>query len=210
MESILMIDGGFLKKKYKTALHKHLEVDDVKRIANNILKKCNLDSLSYRIYYYDCPPSAERTTNPISHTTFSFENTSGYQKGVNFINTQKREDFFSVREGVLSFKGWTLTPKCYDSNGNCLITTLTDACFKPNLQQKGVDTKIGLDIAWASYEKIAKNIILVTGDSDFTPAMKTARRNGLFVYLYTLNHGVRADILNNADVLNIDPVTSFI
>lgn len=87
MESILMIDGGFLKKKYKTALHKHLEVDDVKRIANNILKKCNLDSLSYRIYYYDCPPSAERTTNPISHTTFSFENTSGYQKGVNFINT---------------------------------------------------------------------------------------------------------------------------
>lgn len=110
--------------------------------------------------------------------------------------------------------------ECYPSKGGHWLQNATirmaivwlqpDACFKPNLQQKGVDTKIGLDIAWASYEKIAKNIILVTGDSDFTPAMKTARRNGLFVYLYTLNHGVRADILNNADVLNIDPVTSFI
>ena len=209
VESILMIDGGFLKKKYKTALRKHIEVDDVKRIASNILKQRNLDNLSYRIYYYDCPPSAEKTTYPISHKAFSFENTSGYRKGVAFIDALKREDFFSVREGVLSFKGWTLTQKCYDSNGNCRISTLTDECFKPNLQQKGVDTKIGLDIAWASYEKIAKNIILVTGDSDFTPAMKTARRNGLFVYLYTLHHGVRADILNNADVLNTELVTAF-
>lgn len=210
MESILMIDGGFLKKKYKVALRKHIEVGDVKQIANNILKKCKLDGLSHRIYYYDCPPSAEKTSLPISGTPYSFGSTKGYQKGVAFINSLKREDFFSVREGMLSFKGWTLSSKCYDSSGKRLIETLTDDHFKPNLQQKGVDTKIGLDIAWASYDKIAKNIILVTGDSDFTPAMKTARRNGIFVYLFTLNHGVRADILNNADVLNTDAVTSFL
>jgi len=210
MESILMIDGGFLKKKFKTALKRHLEVEDVKKIAINILRKCELDDLSYRIYYYDCPPTAEETTYPISHKRFSFAQTEGFKKGMAFINDLKREDFFSVREGVLAFKGWTIKPSSYTKNGTPTVITLTDECFKPNLQQKGVDTKMGLDIAWASYEKIANNILLVTGDSDFAPALKTARRNGIFVYLYTLNHGVRADILNHADVLNTEPVTTFL
>lgn len=204
-----MIDGGFLRIKFKSAFHRHLEVTDVKRISENILKSRDFDKGSYRIYFYDCPPSSEEVNHPISHQKFKFSDSRGYNLALKFLNDLKREDFFSVREGVLSFKGWTIKPSCYSTNGNPTITTLTDSCFKPNLQQKGVDTKIGLDIAWASYEKIAKNIILVTGDSDFTPAMKTARRNGLFVYLYTLQHGVRADILNNADVLNTDPVTTF-
>ena len=91
-----------------------------------------------------------------------------------------------------------------------LFKSINDACFSPSLQQKGVDTKIGLDMAWVSYEKIAKNILLVTGDSDFAPAMKTARRNGIFVYLYTLNHGAMSQILDNADVLNLSSISNFI
>ncbi|MCK9524213.1 MAG: NYN domain-containing protein [Proteobacteria bacterium] len=211
MESIVMIDGGFLVKKYKTATRKHLEAEDVKKIANNILATYSLDGESHRIYYYDCPPNSEETLYPISKTKYSFGSTTAFKKRTEFINALKKEDFFSVREGVLAFKGWVLKDSCFDKrSGQVIPSALTDDCFKPNLQQKGVDTKIGLDIAWASYEKIAKNILLVTGDSDFVPAMKTARRNGVFVYLFTMNHGVRQDILLNADVLNEQAITNFL
>ncbi len=78
---------------------------------------------------------------------------------------------------------------------------LGDDDFVPEIIQKGVDIKIGLDIAWISLEKIAQRIVLITGDSDFVPAMKFARRNGIQVMLATLGHGVKEELKNNADFL---------
>ena len=67
--------------------------------------------------------------------------------------------------------------------------------------------KIGLDVAWISYEKTFDRIVLVTADSDFIPAIKVARRGGIFVHLLTLNHGVLAALKKNADVTRIDSIT---
>ena len=39
--------------------------------------------------------------------------------------------------------------------------------------------KIGLDIASLAIKKMVSQIILVSGDSDFVPAAKTARREGI-------------------------------
>jgi uncharacterized LabA/DUF88 family protein len=80
-----------------------------------------------------------------------------------------------------------------------------DEHFAPNLKQKGVDIKIGLDVAWASFNRLARNIILITGDSDFIPVIKTARRNGVFVYLMTLGHNVKLELCENVDFLNTEP-----
>ena len=205
-----MIDGGFLKKKFKTTFRKHIVSEDVVTVAQKILKSLSLECGSYRIYYYDCPPSNEEVVLPISKTKYSFSSSKGYNYMAQLLKDLKRKDFFAVREGILSFKGWTLKKSCYSKSGEFTVPKLNDDCFSPSLQQKGVDTKIGLDIAWASYEKIAKIIVLVTGDSDFAPAMKTARRNGIFVYLYTLGHGVMSPILENADVLNTENIKTFI
>jgi uncharacterized LabA/DUF88 family protein len=93
---------------------------------------------------------------------------------------------------------------CYGTN------PLADNCFAPNLKQKGVDIKIGLDVAWISFNHIAGNIILVTGDSDFVPVIKTARRSGVFVYLFTLEHNVKKELLENVDVINELPVNHLV
>ena len=45
--------------------------------------------------------------------------------------------------------------------------------------QKGVDMKIGLDIASLSYKKLVDQIVLISGDSDFVPAAKLARLEGI-------------------------------
>jgi uncharacterized LabA/DUF88 family protein len=50
--------------------------------------------------------------------------------------------------------------------------------IEPNIRQKGVDMRIGLDIASLTLKKQVQVIVLVTADSDFIPAMKFARREG--------------------------------
>ena len=48
-----------------------------------------------------------------------------------------------------------------------------------DLRQKGVDMRIGLDIALLALKRFVNTIVLVTGDSDFVPAAKLARREGV-------------------------------
>lgn len=48
-----------------------------------------------------------------------------------------------------------------------------------SLRQKGVDMRIGIDISTIALKKQADTIILITGDSDFVPAAKVARREGV-------------------------------
>ncbi|MEP7224437.1 MAG: NYN domain-containing protein [Actinomycetota bacterium] len=69
--------------------------------------------------------------------------------------------------------------------------------------QKGVDLRIGLDVALLSLRRIVDTIVLATGDSDFIPALKFARREGLRVYLDTMGAPVRPELVEHADfVLN--------
>ncbi len=71
--------------------------------------------------------------------------------------------------------------------------------FVPDMGQKGVDIRIGLDIARISVKRIVDIIVLITGDSDFVPVMKFARTEGLKVYLEPLGHAVRRELKVHAD-----------
>ena len=74
--------------------------------------------------------------------------------------------------------------------------------FQPDLKQKHVDMKIGLDIAWLASKRIVERIVLVTADSDFVPAMKFARRKGVEVVLVTMGHTlVKRELKVHADEL---------
>jgi uncharacterized LabA/DUF88 family protein len=44
-------------------------------------------------------------------------------------------------------------------------------------------------------------VVLVTGDSDFVPAMKFARREGLQLFLVTFGHSVRDAMREHCDLL---------
>ena len=78
----------------------------------------------------------------------------------------------------------------------------------PNISQKGVDLRIGLDIARLALRSMVELIVVVTGDSDLIPAFKFARREGLRVYLLTLGHGVKRDLKAHADrVLTLPEVS---
>lgn len=91
-------------------------------------------------------------------------------------------DYVALRSGEIIFTGWVvkkLATKDIAATGRAL--TADD--FRPDLRQKRVDIKIGLDVAWLSSKSIVDRILLVTADTDFVPAMKFARREGVQVIL---------------------------
>lgn len=67
------------------------------------------------------------------------------------------------------------------------------------LRQKGVDMRIGLDIASIALKKQSETIILVSGDSDFVPAAKLARREGMEIILDPLWQKVHDDLFEHID-----------
>lgn len=205
MNTAILIDGAFLRKKFHAAFKKDIAAEDVRQFAQSLLTKFNLSAEDmHRMYYYDCEPCDAKTSTPVTNRAFLFEKTPQYIYGIKLLSDIKRLDYFAVREGTLQFSGWKLKKAAYNKQ------PLDDSDFEPELHQKGVDIKIGLDLAWISYKQVAERVIFVTGDSDFIPAIKTARRNGIFVYLVTLGHMVRSELPDNCDVCVRDSLKSFI
>lgn len=61
-------------------------------------------------------------------------------------------------------------------NGDLNVEDLIERDFVLGVKQKGVDMRIGLDIASLAYKKQVDRIILIAWNSDFVPAAKLARR----------------------------------
>jgi uncharacterized LabA/DUF88 family protein len=68
-----------------------------------------------------------------------------------------------------------------------------------SLKQKGVDMRIGVDITSIALKKQADTMILVTGDSDFVPAAKVARREGVEFLIDPLWQSINDDLHEHVD-----------
>lgn len=83
---------------------------------------------------------------------------------------------------------------------------LGDGSVRMGFRQKGVDMRIGLDIASITLKKQADTMILVTGDSDFVPAAKLARREGVEFILDPLWQKVSDQLYEHVDgIVSIFP-----
>ena len=105
---------------------------------------------------------------------------------------------FALREGETAVHGWSVGSKAL----RALTKTpraLVAQDLVPNIEQKGVDLRIGLDIARLSLRGLVDVIVVVTGDSDMVPAFKFARREGVRVYLDHMGHGIKRDLKAHAD-----------
>lgn len=81
------------------------------------------------------------------------------------------------------------------------IDNLKESDFTISFQQKGVDMRIGLDIASLVYKKQADQIILIAGDSDFVPAAKLARREGIDFILDPMWATIKDNLFEHIDGL---------
>ena len=61
--------------------------------------------------------------------------------------------------------------------------------------------RIGLDMARLALKETVRTVVVVTGDSDFIPAFKFARREGMKVFLEPMGHNVRTELRAHADIV---------
>ena len=76
---------------------------------------------------------------------------------------------------------------------------LTDDHFEFGFRQKGVDMRIGTDMASITLKGQANTIVLVAGDSDFVTTAKLARREGVEVILDPMGWSVRPALFEHID-----------
>jgi uncharacterized LabA/DUF88 family protein len=195
----LLLDGGFIKKKLQSQLSRFPRPGDVVAFCDSLMKKPRLAGKDlFRAFYYDAPPHEGQAVNPIDRSIVSFSETVQSRQNRALLDALELEPDFAVRRGVVIQTGWKLGSSALRSLA-ASQRPIVASDLVPNMAQKGVDLRIGLDIAWISLKRLVEILVLVTGDSDFVPAMKFARREGLRVYLEVMEHPVRRELKAHAD-----------
>lgn len=113
-----------------------------------------------RAYYYHCLPF--QSSNP------SLEESEKFSQAQKFFRKLNRLNNFSVREGKLAFRG-------FDDEG------------RPIYEQKRVDVYLATDLVMHSTKRIITHASLLTGDSDFLPAIEIAKSEGVHLTLFYSN-----------------------
>jgi uncharacterized LabA/DUF88 family protein len=193
----VLLDGGFVRRRFVYPAKRRLAVSDVHPVAQGLLHP--LEEELFRIYFYDCAPSEAETTHPITGKPLSLKTTRAYRENATFQQALARAEQMALRSGELVFRGWRLTPSASRDLIQNGPRALRNDDVEMNLTQKGIDMEIGLDVAWLSIKRIVDRIVLCTGDRDFVPAMKLARREGVQVVLATLGATVHATLYEHAD-----------
>jgi uncharacterized LabA/DUF88 family protein len=156
----------------------------------------------YRIFFYDCPPLKKRAQYRVSGRPLNFAKSE-----VAILRDEIHTELSGIRKvalrlGVLNeglsgwipqadaVKRWLADPDKFDPQ---------DEDFIYDIKQKGVDMRLGLDVAAMAFKKQVNQIILVAGDADFVPAVKLARREGVDVVLDPMWGNPAPDLLKHVD-----------
>lgn len=181
----LLIDGGHLRVLVRKKAQRVYDPSYIEKIAHACLHP---GEELFRAFYYDCAPYTGVAKLPVSRTQYQFTGSSAW------LSELAAKDLFAVRLGVLKFRGFVLNKPPPPGQA------LADADFKPDFEQKGVDMRIGLDIATISALGTVDRIVLITNDTDCVPAMKHGRKAGLQIVLMAFP-GQRSapELLHHAD-----------
>lgn len=109
-----------------------------------------------RVYYYDCLPYQSNPPTPAEQTLYSSKRAFHYN-----LN---RLDNFEVKEGKLAHRG-------NNQNGD------------PIFEQKMVDIMLAVDLVNLSLKRAISHAAIITGDSDFIPAIRVAKGEGISIQL---------------------------
>jgi uncharacterized LabA/DUF88 family protein len=195
----ILIDGGFYVQKFKEREGRLPNANDIENeiavIMAETQKKTGADckDILFRVFYYDCSPFDSKVKKPGDTVETDYSQTKAYTAKERVLKSLAQKERFAVRLGELSFDGWSEVKKTDPATG----VETTD--YVPKLRQKGVDMKVGLDMAYMALKHTVDKVVLVAGDSDFVAPMKFVRREGLQVYLYSMGHKVKAKLIEHSD-----------
>lgn len=149
-------------------------------------------------------PLGKKAHNPISKRAVDFSKTPEYKFRIELMETLKRKRKVALRVGTLKDNGhWEIRPSVTQEllKGKKAFADLTEDDVFLSIRQKGVDMKIGVDIASLALKNFVNQIVLFSGDSDFVPAAKLARREGIDFILDPMMANVEPQLFEHIDGL---------
>lgn len=143
-------------------------------------------------------------------TTKNLSKTKTYKFRTELLDHLRKQPYFAVRLGEIDENSFQWKFRDYEKFKQILrkeisIDELTEKDFVLDIKQKGVDIKIGLDIATLSNKHQVEKIVLITADSDFIPAIKHARKEGIIIQLDPMRiheSYIKKGLLEHIDILS--------
>ncbi len=186
MPTAILIDGSYFIKRYRKISNSSTHYDP-KAVVKDLFTWClkHLDDKDagrrelYRIFFYDCPPLMKKAHNPVSKKPLDFSRTKEAGFRLELHSQLRKQRKVALRLGRLSDHAhWAIKPEITKNllSSKIQIADLSEDDVHYDVRQKGVDMRIGLDIASLAYKRQADQVVLIAGDTDFVPAAKLARR----------------------------------
>lgn len=157
----------------------------------------------YRIFYYDCPPMTREILHPLTGKIedYSVKPGTKWSNDLYMYIAEKRKVAVRMGELASSTAAFVLKDDAVKDliSKKKTVDQLTQQDFRMDVKQKGVDMRIGLDVASMAYGGLVDQIVLIAGDSDFLPVAKMARRNGLEFILDPMKQFTKQNLRNHVD-----------
>lgn len=228
MRTAVVIDGAYFLRRFRTTFP-NLDIADPAAIGWGIhflaswhlvtslgsvetLQKFDRNNFHpaespelYRIFFYDCPPLLKKVHYPISKRALDLSKTEQARSRIALHKHLETIRKVALRLGRLNDDfTWRLKPDAWKSMVDDGIRyELTDNDFELDVIQKGVDMRLGLDIAAMAFKKQVNQIVMVAGDGDFVPAAKLARREGIDVVLDPMGGTAASDLIQHVDGVRV-------
>jgi uncharacterized LabA/DUF88 family protein len=153
----VFLDGGYLSKLTKEVFKcpdGRPRKIDFASLAHSLAKERGAELL--RCYYYHCPPyQSQYPTDDEKQRQRSYDQ---------FTYNLRKVRQLQLREGRLR--------RIYDAEG------------KPDFIQKGVDVLLAIDMVKLAMKGAIQKVILVACDSDFIPAIRALKEEGVMTHIY--------------------------
>lgn len=147
-------------------------------------------------------PLEKKFHNPISKRVVDFSKTKECLFRKALFEELKKKRKVALRLGSVKENGqWQIYPAKVKEliKGDTSVDDLTENDVYLNIRQKSIDMKIGVDIASLSLKRFVDTIVLFSGDADFVPAAKLARREGVDFILDPMNANVDPQLFEHID-----------
>ncbi len=219
IKAAILIDGGYFLKRLPP-VRPDVDASDAAAVArsveqlvrghlrqlNEIHKSPNPLALLYRTFYYDAKPFDRKGHTAVRMRPIDYSRTVQAAFRRKLFEALRASPSVAARLDEVRKDGdrtWVLREQARKDllAGHPTAADLTDDDFALALRQKGVDMRIGLDIATITLKRQADTIILVSGDSDFVPAAKLVRREGVQFILDPLWQSVPSELSEHIDGL---------
>ena len=187
IRTAILVDGGFYRKRARHQWGIKTSEERAKELTAYCMahikkKDGSIPRCLYRIFYYDCLPTRRSVYHPLLKQNIDLEKSGTSTWTQAFMDELKRRRKYALRLGVLAEKpNYNLSPSVTRDllNNKRSLDSLTVNDFEFHALQKGVDMKIGIDIASLAYKHQVDQIILISGDSDLFPPRSSQDAKGL-------------------------------